>query len=119
VHLFLNGRYLMDVPLYQKTGFNDREAAKEHGRRKRAYVASVKNADRAREKLWEAESPDFVAGNETTTPAAPASSRPKVAELVRLSVPTPPPGQSTDDERELSREEVIRILAETAAKKTG
>ncbi len=119
VHLFLNGSYRMDVPLYQKTGFNDREAAKEHGRRKRAYMKSVKQADRDREKLWEAESPGFTSGDGASTPTVPAASRPKIAELVRLSVPVPPPSQGADDEPELSRAEVIRILAETAAKKAS
>lgn len=119
VHLFLNGRHLMDVPLYQKTGFNDREAAKEHGRRKRAYMKSVKQVDRDREKLWEAETPGFTLGDDASTPTVSATSRPKIAEIVRLSVPVPPPSQGVDDEPEVSRAEVIRILAETAAKKAS
>lgn len=97
VHLFLNGRYLMDVPLYQKTGFNDREAAKEHGRRKRAYVASVKNADHAREKLYEAENPDFSLAEEASLQAS-TSPKPKVVEPVRLPLVIPPAASPAEDE---------------------
>lgn len=98
VHLFLNGRHLMDVPLYQKTGFNDREAAKEHGRRKRAYIASVKQRDEAAKRLWEAESQDFSLADERPPSQPRASPKPKVVEPVRLPLVIPAPANPAEDD---------------------
>lgn len=118
VYLFLNERFLFEVPLLEKTGFNDREAAKEHGRRKRAYMNSVKQLERDREKLWEAESQDFNSSNETT-PAAPASSRPKIVKPIRLPLVLPPPSSAAEEEETplMSAVEFTELLAEKLGQK--
>lgn len=98
VHLFLNGRHLFDVPLYQKTGFSDKLSANEHRRRKQQYNASVKQLDQARKKLWEAESPDFSSVDVAPPSGASASTRPKVVEPVRLPLVMPPQSSAMEDE---------------------
>lgn len=98
VYLFLNGRFLFEVPIYAKTGFNNKEAAKGHARRKRAFKASVKQLDQNRKKLWAAETSDFGLVDDAPDPATPAAPKPKIAEPVRLPLQMPPNRQKEEEE---------------------
>ena len=98
VYLFLNERFLFEVPLIAKTGFNNREAAKEHSRRKRALMASVKKADEDRAKLWEAENSSFGLLDEAPNQESEAMPRPKIVKPVRLPVQLPPLAEQKDEE---------------------
>lgn len=98
VYLFLNERYLFEVPLIAKTGFNNRAAAKEHGKRKRSHMASVKKADEDRAKLWEAENSNFGLMDEAPDQETEAMPKPKIVKPVRLPVQLPPSAEQKEEE---------------------
>jgi putative transposase len=98
VSLFLNDSFLFEVPVIEKTGFNNKEAGREYKRRKSSYKKSVKQLDQAREKMWEAENSDFSLADDAPDPATPAMPKPKIAEPVRLPLQMPPAASSVDEE---------------------
>lgn len=120
VSLYLNERFICEVPIVGEVAFRNRDEAKDHANNRRAWVKSVKQADDALVRLRQSESSVFRLQAEDHDSGSASMPRPKIAELVRLSLPIPVFNQpGNDEEPELSRAEVIRILAETAAKKAG
>lgn len=120
VSLYLNDRFICEVPIVGDVAFRNRDEAKKQANNRRAWVKSVKQSDDALARLRQSESRVFRFQAEDTDPGTASMPRPKIAELVRVSLPIPEFNQpGNDDEPELSREEVIRILAETAAKKAS
>lgn len=114
VSLFLNDRFLFEVPVIEKTGFNNKEAGREYARRKNSYKKSVKQLDQAREKLWEAENSDFTLADDAPDPATPTMPKPKIAEPVRLPMQMPPAASSVDEEEAplIDQDEFEELLAE-------
>jgi hypothetical protein len=118
--LYLKGVFKLDVPLLEKSGFNDKKAAAERRRAKRDYDNIVKQLDLARYKLWKADSPDFSLADETPDPAAPSATRPKIVEPLRPRLQMPIVAKQAEEEDDtplFSPEQFMEMLARKEAGK--
>jgi transposase InsO family protein len=113
VSLFFNDRFLFEVPAIERTGFNNKEAGRDHARRKSAYKKSVKQLDQATRELWEAENSDFSLADDAPDPATPTMPKPKIAEPVRLPLQMPPAANLIEEEEAplIGQDEFEELLA--------
>lgn len=111
--LYLKGVFKLDVPILEKTGFNDKNAANASRKAKRAYDKSLKELDRARERLWEAEDTGFAPAEEVADSATLGTARPKIVKPTRLPLVLPPQNSAAEEETPLiGAVEFTELLAE-------
>lgn len=117
VYLYLDDRFICEVPLVGNVGFRNKEEAKEHARRKRTYMNSVKQADKDRDQFRQSERGLFQLDSEVPDPETPTMPRPKIAEPVRPRLQMPAFAKQTEEEDTplFSQDEFMEILVRKAA----
>lgn len=118
VMLYLNERFICEVPLIGDVDFRDRAAGKEHARNRRKWMKEVKNADEALANLRKSESRMFM-NPEDTDPEIPAMPRPKIAEPVRPRLQMPVVTKQIEEEEEGPPLPSITDLMAGMARKIG
>lgn len=98
VMLYLNEQYLFDVPLHKKTGFRDKEQAKEIARLRKEALKNQKEKDAIWQRRLEAENPDFLRGEDVSSPTGTAPQKPKIIELTRIPLQVPKPANNAPEE---------------------
>lgn len=98
VMLYLNDQYLFDVPLHKKTGFRDKDQAKEIARLRKEALKNQKEKDAIWQRMLEAENPDFLRGDDVSSPTGATPQKPKIIELTRIPLQVPKPANNTPEE---------------------
>ena len=120
VSLYLNERFICEVPIVGEVAFRSRDKAKEHANNKRTWEKSVKQSDDALARLRQSESGVFRLQAEDFDPETPAMPRPKIAEPVRLRLQMPLVTKQTEEEDEtplLTPAQFMEMLAKKEAGK--
>lgn len=118
VYLYLNERFICEVPIIGDVAFRNRDEAKEHIRRRRSYMKSVKQSNDALAQFRKSESGIFRLDTEVPDPESPAMPHPKIAEPVRLRLQMPILTKQTEEEKDtllLSPEQFMEMLARKQA----
>lgn len=117
VYLYLNERFICEVPIIGSVGFRNKEEAAEHARIKRAYKKTVKQSDEARSKFRKSESGIPTLDTVDIDPETPALPRPRIAEPVRPRLQMPAFAKQTEEEDTplFSQDEFMEILVRKAA----
>lgn len=120
VSLYLNERLLCEVPIVGEVAFRNRDEAKEHANKRRAWVKSVKQSDDALAQFRQSESGVFRRQEEDIDPGTPVIPRPKIAEPVRPRLQMPvvtKQREEEDDSPLLSPAQFMEMLATKEAGK--
>ena len=120
VSLYLNERFICEVPIVGEVAFRNRDEAKEHANNRRTWVKSVKQSNDALARLRQSESGVFRLHAEDPDPETQAMPRPKIAEPVRprLQIPLVPKQEEEEDDTPLlSTEQFMEVLARNEAGK--
>lgn len=114
VSLYLNERFICEVPIVGEVAFRNRDEAKEHAKNKRAWVKGVKQSDDNLARLRQSESGVFRSQAVDPDLENPTMPRPKIAELVRPRLQMPVVTKQTEVEDEtplLSPAQFMEMLA--------
>jgi hypothetical protein len=121
VSLYLNERFICEVPIVGDVAFRNRDEAKKHAKNKRTWVKSVKQSDDARARLRQSESGVFrLQAEDLDPPRSPAMPRPKIAEPVRPRLQMPIVSKQAEEEDDtplLSPAQFMEMLARKEAGK--
>jgi len=120
VSLYLNERFICEVPIVGEVAFRNRDEAKEHANNRRRWVKAVKQSDDNLARLRQSESGVFRLQAEDPDPETPAMSRPKIAEPVRPRLQMPVVTNQTEEEDDtplLSPAQIMEMLARKEAGK--
>lgn len=117
VYLYLDERFICEVPIIGNVGFRNKEEAAEHARKKQAYKKSIKQSDEARFKFRQSERGSPTLDTEDPDPETPTMPRPKIAEPVRPRLQMPAFAKQTEEEDTplFSQDEFMEILVRKAA----
>lgn len=120
VILYLNERFICEVPLVGEVAFRDRDEAKKHAKNRREWVKSVKQSDDALARLRQSESGVFRLQAEDLDPETPDMPRPKIAEPVRPRLQMPIVSKQAEEEDDtplFGPEQFMEMLARKEAGK--
>lgn len=102
VALYRADRFICNVPIIERTGFRDQQAAKDHKREKNRLKRTRKESDQALRRMHKAREWPLSA-----MPPEPELPRPKVASLIRPKLVNEP---QEDQEQGLTDEEINQAL---------
>lgn len=121
VSLYLNERFICEVPIFGGVEFRNRDEARKHVKNRKAWAKSVKQADGALARLRKSESGVFRLQAEDPDQGTPAMPRGKIAEPVRLRLQMPVVTKQTEEEDDtpldISPAQVMEMLARKEASK--
>lgn len=100
VALYEGDRFICDVPIIERTGFRDQQAAKDQNRARNKFKRAKKEQDQAEREMHQAQE-----WHPATKPTEPALPTPKVASIVRPKMSNGKPSEA-DDETMPSEEEI-------------
>lgn len=118
VSLYLNERYICEVPIVGEVAFRNRDEAKKHANNRRTWAKGVKQSDDNLARLRQSESGVFRLQAEDFDPETPAMPRPKIAEPVRPRLQMPIVTKQTEEEDDtplLSPAQFMEMLARKEA----
>lgn len=121
VNLYLNERFICEVPIVGDVAFRNRDEAKKHAKNRREYVKNVKQSDDALARLRQSESGIFrLQAEDLDPPGNPTMPRPKIAEPVRPRLQMPivtKQAEEEDDAPLCGPEKIMEMLARREAGK--
>jgi hypothetical protein len=110
VSLYLNERYICEVPIVGDVAFRNRDEAKTHANKRRAWVKSVKQTDDHLARLRQSESKVFRLRAGEPDPETPVMPRPKIAEPVRLPLQMPIVTKQAEEDDAIELPDISEIV---------
>ncbi len=111
VALYEGERFICDVPIIERAGFRNQQAAKDHARERNKFIRGKKEQDKASRGMHSA-----MEWHPRPEPMKPELPAPKLASLVR-PVSGNKNGRDEEDDLDLSPDKVMEILTRQALKK--